>query len=115
MIDALAARSVKRLNRTIQITDAGINPGSGVGNHRNGINRESIGVPVIAIGVPTVVDAATIVSDTMSSLIWGNDAGGALKTDRTFLKCAGGVRETCAFPGTAFAVPECDVCDTKGH
>ena len=69
VIDALAARSVKRLNRTIQITDAGINPGSGVGNHRNGINRESIGVPVIAIGVPTVVDAATIVSDTMSSLI----------------------------------------------
>ena len=54
VIDALAARSVKRLNRTIQITDAGINPGSGVGNHRNGINRESIGVPVIAIGVPTM-------------------------------------------------------------
>ena len=69
VIDALAARSVKRLNRTVQITDAGIHPGSGVGNYRNGISRETIGIPVIAIGVPTVVDAATIVNDTMSNLI----------------------------------------------
>lgn len=68
-IDALAARSTKRLNRTIQITDTGINPGSGVGNHRNAINRETLGVPVIAVGVPTVVDAATIVNDTMEDLI----------------------------------------------
>jgi spore protease len=68
-IDALAARSTKRLNRTIQITDTGINPGSGVGNHRNAINRETLGVPVIAVGVPTVVDAATIVNDTMEELI----------------------------------------------
>ena len=69
VVDALAARSVKRLNRTIQITDTGINPGSGVGNHRHAINKESMGIPVIAIGIPTVVDAATIVSDTMSDLI----------------------------------------------
>lgn len=69
VIDALAARSTKRLNRTIQITDTGINPGSGVGNHRNAINQESLGVPVIAVGVPTVVDAATIVNDTMEELI----------------------------------------------
>lgn len=69
VIDALAARSTRRLNRTIQITDTGINPGSGVGNHRNGINEEVLGVPVIAIGVPTVVDAATIVNDTMEHLI----------------------------------------------
>lgn len=69
VVDALAARSVKRLNRTIQITDTGINPGSGVGNHRHAINRETAGVPVIAIGIPTVVDAATIVSDTMNDLI----------------------------------------------
>ena len=69
VIDALAARSTKRLNRTIQITDTGINPGSGVGNHRNAITRETVGVPVIAIGVPTVVDAATIVNDTMENLI----------------------------------------------
>lgn len=62
-IDALAARSVKRLGRTIQLADTGIHPGSGVGNHRKGLNEESLGVPVIAIGVPTVVDAATIVYD----------------------------------------------------
>lgn len=69
VVDALAARSTRRLNRTIQITDTGINPGSGVGNHRTGINEEVLGIPVIAIGVPTVVDAATIVSDTMEQLI----------------------------------------------
>ena len=62
-VDALAARSVKRLGRTIQLADTGINPGSGVGNHRKGLNQETLGVPVIAIGVPTVVDAATIVYD----------------------------------------------------
>ena len=69
VIDALAARSTRRLNRTIQITDTGINPGSGVGNHRHAINQKTVGVPVIAIGIPTVVDAATIVTDTMSDLI----------------------------------------------
>ena len=86
-IDALAARSTRRLNRTIQITDTGINPGSGVGNHRNGINEKMLGIPVIAIGVPTVVDAATIVSDAMESLIETMDStehirnlGGALGT-----------------------------------
>ncbi|MBU9729068.1 GPR endopeptidase [Diplocloster modestus] len=68
-IDALAARSTKRLSRTIQITDTGINPGSGVGNHRHALTRETLGVPVIAIGIPTVVDAATIVNDTMENLI----------------------------------------------
>lgn len=68
-IDALAARSTKRLSRTIQISDTGINPGSGVGNHRLGISQETLGIPVICIGVPTVVDAATIVTDTMRSLI----------------------------------------------
>lgn len=68
-IDALAARSTKRLSRTIQVTDTGINPGSGVGNHRHALTRETLGVPVIAIGIPTVVDAATIVNDTMENLI----------------------------------------------
>lgn len=68
-IDALAARNSKRLNRTIQIADTGIHPGSGVGNHRNGLTKETLGVPVIGIGVPTVVDAATIVNDTMENLI----------------------------------------------
>lgn len=69
VVDALAARSTKRLNRTIQVTDTGINPGSGVGNHRHGLNEKSLGVPVISIGVPTVVDAATIVNDTMYNLV----------------------------------------------
>jgi spore protease len=68
-IDALAARSTKRLSRTIQISDTGIHPGSGVGNHRCALNESSVGVPVIAIGVPTVVDAATIVSDTIKNLV----------------------------------------------
>ena len=68
-IDALAARSTKRLNRTIQITDTGIHPGSGVGNHRNGLTEDNLHVKVIGIGVPTVVDAATIVHDSMAHLL----------------------------------------------
>lgn len=72
-IDALAARNTKRLNRTIQIADTGINPGSGVGNHRQGITKETLGIPVIAVGIPTVVDAATIVRDTMESMMEGWD------------------------------------------
>lgn len=63
VIDALAARSTKRLNRTIQIANTGIHPGSGVGNHRSSLSMETLGVPVIAIGVPTVVEATTIVHD----------------------------------------------------
>ena len=78
-VDALAARNSKRLNRTIQIADTGITPGSGVGNHRNGITEETIGVPVIAIGVPTVVDAATIVNDTMENLIAALETSETLK------------------------------------
>lgn len=69
VIDALAARSVTRLGTTIQLSDTGIQPGSGVGNHRHGLTRESLGVPVIAIGVPTVVGAAAIVTDTLDTLI----------------------------------------------
>lgn len=68
-VDALAARSTRRLNRTIQITDTGITPGSGVGNHRNGLTEENLKVKVIGIGVPTVVDAATIVHDSMAHLL----------------------------------------------
>lgn len=78
-IDALAARNTKRLNRTIQITDTGISPGAGVGNHRSGINKDTLGVPVIAIGVPTVVDAATIVNDTMENLISALETSETLK------------------------------------
>lgn len=79
VIDALAARSAKRLNRTIQIADTGIHPGSGVGNHRNAITKETVGVPVIAIGVPTVVDAATIVNDTMENLIQALESSETLR------------------------------------
>lgn len=78
-IDALAARSSRRLNRTIQIADTGIHPGAGVGNHRNGITRDTVGIPVIAIGVPTVVDAATIVNDTMENLIAAMETSETLK------------------------------------
>ncbi len=80
VIDALAARSTRRLNRTIQVTDTGINPGSGVGNHRHGLDEKSLGIPVISIGVPTVVDAATIVNDTMSNLIMAMSQSDHLKT-----------------------------------
>ncbi len=68
-IDALAARSLKRLCRTIQISDTGISPGSGVGNHRHSLTEKTLGVPVIAIGIPTVVEAATIVQDSMAAFL----------------------------------------------
>lgn len=67
-IDALAARSAFRLGTTVQLTDTGIRPGSGVGNARKGITKENMKIPVIAIGIPTVVSAAAIVSDAMDSL-----------------------------------------------
>lgn len=69
VIDALAARSVRRLGTTIQLTDTGIHPCSGVGNHRHSLTKDSLGIPVLAIGVPTVVGAAAIVHDTVSALI----------------------------------------------
>lgn len=62
-IDALASRRLERLGCTLQISDTGISPGAGVGNHRTKITKETIGVPVIAIGVPTVVDVQTFASD----------------------------------------------------
>jgi spore protease len=73
-IDALAARSLERVNATVQVADTGIQPGGGVGNHRLAINQETLGVKVIAIGVPTVVDAATIASDTIDLLLRELDA-----------------------------------------
>lgn len=65
VIDALASKAIDRVNKTIQISDSGIHPGSGVGNSRKEISKNKLGIPVIAIGVPTVVDAVTIVSDTI--------------------------------------------------
>ena len=72
VIDALAARSTERLNRTVQMTDSGISPGAGVGNFRSEISKKVLGVPVIAVGVPTVIDAATIVSDRMERALQKN-------------------------------------------
>ena len=66
VIDALAASSVERVNKTIQISNSGINPGSGIGNKRKEISKDILNIPVIAIGVPTVVDAASIVNDTIN-------------------------------------------------
>jgi spore protease len=68
-IDALASRKMERISTTIQLADTGINPGSGVGNNRKELSRQSMGVPVIAIGVPTVVDAATMANDTIDMVI----------------------------------------------
>lgn len=68
IIDALASSSLERVNKTIQITDTGINPGSGIGNTRKEISKDILNTPVIAIGVPTTVDAVTIVTDTINYL-----------------------------------------------
>ncbi|MBP1927071.1 spore protease [Sedimentibacter acidaminivorans] len=68
IIDALASRKMKRLCSVVQITDAGIEPGSGIGNMQGSLNEDTIGVKVIAIGVPTVVDTATIVNDTIDMM-----------------------------------------------
>lgn len=77
-IDALAARSLERVNTTIQVSDTGITPGAGVGNKRKELNQQTLGIPVVAIGVPTVVDAVTIAHDTIDLLLnrMGKDAPG---------------------------------------
>ena len=69
VIDSLSTSSIERLNKTIQITDTGISPGSGVGNRRKELSISTMGVPVIAIGVPTVVDAVTITSDAIDLVV----------------------------------------------
>lgn len=68
-IDALAARSIERVNTTIQVSNTGISPGSGIGNKRKAISQEALGLPVVAIGVPTVVDAVSIVSDSIDFML----------------------------------------------
>ena len=65
-IDALAARSCDRLACTVQLSDTGIAPGSGIGNDRSALTRESMGIPVIALGIPTVVDSSTLVYDALA-------------------------------------------------
>lgn len=69
VIDALASRSIDRVNSTIQISDTGIHPGSGVGNNRKELSKETLGIPIVAIGVPTVVDAVSITSDAIDYIL----------------------------------------------
>ncbi|MED4122516.1 GPR endopeptidase [Halalkalibacterium halodurans] len=68
-VDALASRSIERVNATIQVSDTGIHPGSGVGNKRKELSKETLGIPVIAVGIPTVVDAVTITSDAIDYVL----------------------------------------------
>ena len=81
-IDALASRRVGRVCATVQLSDTGIIPGSGVGNHRGALNRETLGVPVLAIGVPTVVDSATLAADLLEESGITDYDGEALQKSR---------------------------------
>ena len=81
-IDALASRRVDRVCATVQLSDTGIIPGSGVGNHRGALNRETLGVPVLAIGVPTVVDSATLAADLLEESGITDYDGEALQKSR---------------------------------
>ena len=86
-IDALAARATERLAATVQLSDTGISPGSGIGNRRRAIDRESIGAPVVSLGVPTVVDSATLVCDALRKAGIGEIDGrlrGVLENHRRF-------------------------------
>lgn len=85
VIDALAARNINRLNTTIQISDTGIWPGSGVGNNRMAIDRKNMGVPVISIGVPTVVDAATLIYDAIRKINTSDSTNLALDFKQMFV------------------------------
>lgn len=75
-IDSLASQSIKRLGNTIQISNTGITPGSGINNKREGINEKTLGIPVIAIGIPTVVDMATITNETIDKMIGNVNVAG---------------------------------------
>ncbi len=66
IVDALASKSIERVNKTIQMSDAGISPGSGIGNNRKELSKDTLNIPVISIGIPTVVDAVSIVADTIN-------------------------------------------------
>ena len=81
-VDALASRRVGRVCTTVQLSDTGIIPGSGVGNHRSALNQETLGVPVFAIGVPTVVDSATLAADLLEESGIRDYDGEALQKSR---------------------------------
>ena len=74
-IDSLAARNVDRISSTIQISDTGISPGAGTGNIRTALNEETLGIKVVAIGVPTVIDAKTLIVDSLDGYL--DDASSA--------------------------------------
>ena len=82
VIDALASRSLERVCTTVQLSDTGIVPGSGVGNRRRAVDRASLGIPVLAVGVPTVVDAATLALDLL-------EEAGVEKPDPSALRSRG--------------------------
>ena len=85
-VDALAARGVERVCRTVQLADTGIVPGSGVGNAREALNADTLGVPVVAVGVPTVVDAATLARDLLAaSGLAGAEAAELGEAERLFV------------------------------
>ncbi len=89
-VDALAARSCERLASTVQLSDRGIAPGSGIGNHRMALNEQTMGCPVMGLGVPTVVDSSTLVLDALTRAGMDPDAlpadlGAVLESGRSFI------------------------------
>lgn len=83
-VDALASRSLDRISTTVQITDTGISPGSGIGNKRLGINKETLNTKVIAVGVPTVVDAATVASDSIDIMLKNSNETSNFKSNADY-------------------------------
>jgi len=89
-IDSLASRNLNRIRTTVQLSDTGISPGSGIGNKRKALNRETLGVPVIALGVPLVVYASTIAEDLLSAANEQSSLGKKL-TDQQMQKMSEGI------------------------
>jgi spore protease len=98
-IDALASRSSDRLCATIQISDSGVHPGSGVGNRRMGITPDSLGVPTLAVGVPTVVHMVTLVSDALEALRSRTAGPTPVPATAPPAEGAAGQSEQCSFAG----------------
>lgn len=87
-VDSLAARDSGRIGSTLQLTDTGIQPGAGVGNHRRALTRQSVGAPVIAIGMPTVIHAATLARDAFEWLDRQADDAALSEMERSLLDTA---------------------------
>ncbi|UFJ38875.1 GPR endopeptidase [Brevibacillus humidisoli] len=110
-IDSLASRALHRVNTTIQIADTGIHPGSGVGNKRKAIDRETLGIPVVSIGVPTVVFASTIANDAITYLL-GHFGQSMKEQDRPFNRLAVSELPERREPYTEDDLPEMEVRKT---